>query len=157
MKRPILFLDFDGVLNTPATWCKRPLGVDTLDADKVQRLAALVDRIDADVVISSSWRYIHDLDDLRSILAAKGLPEYRVLDVTPRAADAGGDRGAEVSAWLERLIGKPAFVIVDDLGLSSFEGLGRHLVTVDGARGLTDRDCQQIERVIERQVEEMKS
>jgi hypothetical protein len=154
MGRPVLFLDFDGVLNTPGTWGKRP-AIDAVDADKVQRLNALAEKLDADIVISSSWRYIHGLEELRSILVAKGLASgARVIDMTPGAADTTADwrRGDEVSAWLARLIRRPAFAIIDDMTLEAFEGLGRHLITTDGSRGLTDSDCEQIERCISRQL-----
>ena len=53
--KPIIFLDFDGVLNTMRTACKRPLETEALDIEMVQRLAILCTDLDAEVVVSSSW------------------------------------------------------------------------------------------------------
>lgn len=161
----IVFLDIDGVLNTiPGTSGRRP-HEDALDADKVARIAAFVEAQNALVVITSQLRLIKDLCWFRDALEAKGLPRIRVLDTTPTPADVehalvitAPTRGDEIKLWLHGERGSDArgypieaFVIFDDSTLMSgqYEGLGRHLVTVDRGHGLTDIDCRFAARVLE--------
>lgn len=147
--RPLVFLDFDGVLNQPETWVLEP--PQSLDLDKVARLSLLCEQLDADVVISSSWRYIHELDEMKDFLSRRGFATpARIIDVTPLTKDRLR-RGEEVSEYLTALPCRRHFVILDDLGLEEFEGLERHLVSTDGACGLTDRDCDLAQRVISAQ------
>jgi Swiss Army Knife RNA repair-like protein len=128
----IIFLDFDGVLNSFDTlrradsYYAHPNWHDThIDPIMVSRLNDLLERSGAHVVISSSWRNIYDLEELKSILSRRGLEEKfldRFVDVTPTLDT---HRGEEIQAWFE---GHPAsgfslvergevvenFVIIDD-------------------------------------------
>lgn len=160
MLKPVIFLDMDGVLNSPATWGKRPLETEALDSDKVVRLDALAESFNCEIVISSSWRFLFELQDFRVMLAAKGLQHpARVIGMTSKAGGEGFggliQRGAEVRRWLaDDLVEhrEPrAFVILDDMGLESFEGLGQHLVQTRGSVGLTSRDCRSAGIAIVRQ------
>ena len=53
----IVFLDFDGVLNTNDSL----RGELRIHADKIRNFYYLIDQTNAEVVISSSWRYDDDL------------------------------------------------------------------------------------------------
>jgi hypothetical protein len=91
-RRPVLFLDFDGVLHSVAPLSKQftrlPLMEDWLRAHPA-----------VDVVISSSWRLEFDLETLRKLFSVDLQP--RVIDVTPDLCRWGdGHRGEEVLAWL---------------------------------------------------------
>ncbi len=93
MNRPIIFLDFDGVLNTEQHQAK--LAVDRLpnkdawgplfDPRAVANLRKIIDATDAAIVISSSWRYIHQPGSLRMMWEVRmGLPishAERILNV----------------------------------------------------------------------------
>lgn len=150
----LLFLDFDGVLNTPATWGKRPLATDAMDADKVQRLSDLCEREDCHVVISSSWRYIYNFDPIEfgKMLGALGFKSpSRVIGCTGSPPTTDADRGDEISWWMKDWSTRPPFVILDDMGLEQFEGLGYHLVQTRGSIGLTDQDCKHASRSLARQ------
>jgi hypothetical protein len=150
--KPVVFLDFDGVLNNPSIWGKRPLQTEALDENMVLLLNELVESMDLEIVISSSWRYGFQLDDLRSILKQKGLHDgARVISRT--SSDPEGIRGNEVSAWLQDHGPRP-FIIMDDMGIDQFEGLGEHLIQTDGAKGLTVMDCERAKRCIKRQLQE---
>lgn len=82
MNRPIIFLDFDGVLNTEQHQAK--LAVDRLpnkdawgplfDPRAVANLRKIIDATDAAIVISSSWRYIHQPGSLRMMWEVRELP-----------------------------------------------------------------------------------
>ena len=75
MNSILLFLDFDGVLHPDPCpkrdwFCKLPL------IEEVLR-----DQGHVDIVISSSWRYDHTIDELRDRFSAD--IRARVIDVTP--------------------------------------------------------------------------
>ncbi len=54
--------------------------------------------MNAAVVVSSSWRILHPVEELREILQAAGWEAPPVIDITPRSQK--GFRGDEVNAWL---------------------------------------------------------
>lgn len=129
MSRALIFLDVDGVLNTPFQW---ETGSDRLDPGCVLRLHRLVRATDAHVVLSSSWRLMHRLDDVRH---RTGLGD-RLIGATPDLV--WEPRGMEIAAWLKRLharsVGRP-FVILDDD--NDMVHLLPHLVQTDFNVGLT--------------------
>lgn len=135
MLTPIVFLDFDGVLNhfTHFVGLNHRVAADCLtdalsfDHAAVARLNVIVERTGAEVVISSSWRTRHDdsgalafpLPVLRSLLERHGF-RGRVADITPRLhRSPDGEprvRGHEIQAWIDA---QPAgtvgpFVVLDD-------------------------------------------
>jgi hypothetical protein len=73
--------------------------------------------VDGHIVVSSSWRHDHTLDELREIFRNNGLDEERVIGVTPSTAEQTGNenycRGHEIAAWLRE---NPAenYLILDD-------------------------------------------
>lgn len=107
----ILFLDFDGVLNS-LDWYKRraELGMTPpqdsflhrshyeLDETKVKMISDFVKDTGVTVVVSSSWRILHSLQELRDIVKACGWDASEFLDITPRSEK--GFRGDEINAWL---------------------------------------------------------
>lgn len=151
----ILFLDFDGVLNHPLTWGNRDDTV--IDIDKVKRLNDLLTKTGAKIVVSSSWRFGHSINEMQNLLERRGLdPIHQILGITPTEIE---NRRDAINLWLERMnscIDNVHFVILDDLGLKSFEGLGKHLIQVSGSIGLTDQDCIQACRCFKRQSNEYK-
>lgn len=74
----LLYLDFDGVLNSNQwiwTHSGREHAEDEfahIDPSRVAIVNKLVDLIDCKVVISSAWRILFNLADLRSGLVSKG-------------------------------------------------------------------------------------
>ena len=113
----ILFLDFDGVLNSGPymrTWAQAfyltapqeakqsqaerfkmdAAKIDTLAIERVNRIIAATG---ARVVVCSSWRHFHPVSRLRRLLRSRGFVGS-VVGVTP--AIPGAMRGAECVAWL---------------------------------------------------------
>jgi hypothetical protein len=152
----IVFLDFDGVLNSRALVERSPSphapGLELLAEDAVARVERLCVGAGAGIVVTSTWRLIFDLPALRGMLRAKGLTSAPVLDVTPMIPHKRG-RGQEIQQWLDtsphaRAASLEGMVILDDepdmlhllpwLVQSSFEtGLtDAHLVA---ARSVLDR------------------
>lgn len=145
----ILFLDFDGVLNSQASFIlerrmrkKDPTiehGVgSTLCHICTSNLQYIIEKTpDLKIVISSSWRRGNTLDELKEILASYGVDSSIVIDVTPYTFDdiEGNYRGNDIKAWLEKHHEVTQFVILDDD--SDMEPFMSNLVQTSWNTGLT--------------------
>jgi hypothetical protein len=109
----VLFLDIDGVLNSRRTvvaFKGYPHGFDGYDRDRFDWVAvALISRLceetGASIVLSSSWRIIHSVQE-----CANGL-DLPIFDRTPSL---DGIRGMEINAWLAEHPEVTDYAIVDD-------------------------------------------
>lgn len=123
MAHRILFLDIDGVLNSHAYWHRRPVifrdRMHDLDREAVARLNTVLDRTGAVVVVSSTWRIIHNRLELQDMLTQYGFTG-RVLGCTTKKHM---ERGLQIQQWLDdqarRAEHSPrhtvqSFAIVDD-------------------------------------------
>jgi hypothetical protein len=119
-KRNLIFLDFDGVLNSLrsttayGTKCSKKIIWDAegLDEVAVRLVRRLSEEAPAEVVISSSWRHHFPIEQIKKFLAAKGWPEAPVIGETPKYKKyegiyaSGGERytsafrGNEVGSFL---------------------------------------------------------
>lgn len=147
MKR-FIFLDFDGVMDTThhTNWLYHEglpendrYGV-IFDPDCVRNLGTIIERTDAEIVISSSWKDFMTFEQILQMWKDRNLPGF-VLDVTPTCSN---HRGDEIASWLglfHKISGSDSceYVIIDDLGEMDFNAdqLGR-LVTVDSFYGLEE-------------------
>jgi len=114
----IIFTDFDGVLNSEASFRyedrRKILHVnETLSHIACSNLQYILDQ-DADVrlVISSTWRKIFSMEKIKNILNSYGVNPSRILDKTP--AVFSGDRAHEINLWLQDHPNVTKFVILDD-------------------------------------------
>ena len=132
----IVFLDFDGVLNTE--FHQRQLQYDgkiwqdkhgaCFDPKTVKQLQTIVDMTHVDIVIESSWKYL-GVEAIREMWQDRQLPG-RVIDITPSGIS---DRmllstdleqispsvlhckGAEIASWLyENNMQDAPYAIIDD-------------------------------------------
>src|SRR5208282_1953258 len=82
----IVFLDFDGVLNSHRFMLEERLqgrnGVAGLDSKAIAHVNHICGKTDAVIVVSSSWRYGHKLGELKDILREAGCTAT-VRDTTP--------------------------------------------------------------------------
>jgi Swiss Army Knife RNA repair-like protein len=139
----VIFLDIDGVLAPIRSWER----YGDLDPACIQVLNEIVARGQADVVVSSTWRYGKTVAALQEMLDAQGFTG-RVLDKTPTGTP-GADRGAEISAWLAaHAVG--AYVIIDDH--VDMGELRSHLVQTQPVHGLQPADASRAIAVLERPV-----
>ena len=159
--RKILFLDFDGVLNT-ARWHSQADGSSLqdeygyqFDPAAVDNLAEIIEKTGAEIVISSSWKYM-GVAKLRKMWQERTLPG-KVIDVTPNAVgdefllhadldnmDFLSIRGMEIKEWLS-LHGKDVshYVILDDMN-DILQEQEPHFVWIDPNVGITEGDAAQI-------------
>jgi hypothetical protein len=127
----IIFLDFDGVLNS-LEWWKSPerasmIGHElhgnslrNIDPACVERLQRIVDATGARIVVSSAWRWSGKryrnggVTHLRRYLAVRGLRNSQriVIGCTPCLPHA--IRGIEIRAWLDRRPDIERFAVIDD-------------------------------------------
>ena len=132
----IIFLDFDGVLNTE--YHQRQLQFEgkiwqdkhgaSFDPEAVKQLQAIVDKTHADIIIESSWKYL-GLEAMQEMWQDRQLPG-RVIDITPSvvsdslllSADleqtspaALHCKGAEIASWFnDNGMKNASYVIIDD-------------------------------------------
>ena len=154
----IVFLDFDGVINSAEYRTYRPpldsrFGWSTpehedwsLDKSAIRRLNRLADLPDVGIVVSSMWRISRSLADLRELLVRNGFTG-KLICKTPVLKET---RGHEVQEWLRATARKvSSFVILDDD--FDFMVFGRdRLVLTDEDVGLTDDDVDKAIEVLDR-------
>lgn len=88
---------------------------DYFDPDSVKAFNAIMEKTDAMVVVSSAWRKMHTLDELREHFLKNGMKcEDRVIDITPRNLKGIWHRGGEIDHWLKEHPEVTHFVILDD-------------------------------------------
>lgn len=138
----ILFLDIDGVLNNTSSMAE---GVHLIP-EKLIMLRELCTELDFRIVISSSWRILHSLEQIHDFFHLLGFPEtHKIIDVT-RRANPSEFRGHQIEDWLLDNPQVHRYVIIDDdsdmleYQKSSFVHINRHI-------GLSYRDINDIRRI----------
>lgn len=155
----IIFLDIDGVMNCRATIVRadRITADGTsdgwheqhIDPEMTARLNTLIERTEAKIVISSSWRALYSTRQIREILHRRGFkyPEV-IIDSTPRFRE--GERGDEIEAWMNGMYGRVCMgdrsalvdqiVILDDD--SDMASLRSYLIQTSFETGLQDHHVE---------------
>ncbi len=146
MTDPILFLDFDGVLNSTDWYNRRPhrgnRPHDELDPAAVGRLATIVAATHCKIVVSSTWRLtyprLHIIHALRGVCGIR-LP---IIGETPDGVRKQGklwaacQRGEEIQAWRTEHGHTGPFVVLDDD--TDMDDVVDHFVQTSFATGLLD-------------------
>lgn len=147
----VIFLDFDGVLNS-RRYLEKHGGVGVaIDPARLELLKQLVYATDAEIVLSTSWRshwsiigWMGDAvgQEINRIFDSAGLYVY---DKTP---DLGRNRDEEIAAWLKAHPQVKSFVVLDDEPFG--EGILRdHFVLTSRLRnGLDEDDVQAAVRIL---------
>lgn len=156
MNRPVIFLDFDGVLNTEQYQARLAVeGKQNKDAwgplfdpRTVENLRLIIDNTDAAIVISSSWRYAHRLGSLRMMWEVRELPG-EIIGTIPCGATYIS-RGEDIECWLDKY-GRPDYVIIDDLDDFSPAQHNRYIET-NPIVGITDADAQKAIEILNSKV-----
>jgi hypothetical protein len=145
----ILFLDIDGVLN------RGHLDVaaesTTLDPAAVTRLNGILRDGAAQVVVSSSWRYLilggaMTPDGFEYLLRTHGLVKGCIVGHTCPDEEVFG-RGAQIRAWVAEHGPLEAWAVLDDIEMDLGDDRWRH-VRPDPATGLTDADAAAVVRIL---------
>lgn len=153
----IIFLDFDGVLNTRKSRSKVDYHKDPCETAHIEVLNKIIKISKAKVVITSSWRIYWSRNKIRRYLTKKGL-KGTIIGVTPEdryyCIGALRGRGICIQRWLdentqkyERKYGKLTnFAILDD-GLDMAPFLSK-LIRTDNETGLTKKHGPEVLRVL---------
>jgi hypothetical protein len=131
----VLFTDIDGVLNPHwrTKWSKPAISI----------YNQLCEQFDLKIVITSTWRLNHTIEELQEIFTKQGITTP-IYDFTPHIDQA--DRGIEIKEWLNNNA-VDNFVIIDD----KTSDIERHINNVVKCRswiGLTRDEYKEIERIL---------
>jgi len=152
----IIFLDFDGVLNS---YSDRPKvapfvinGHIGLYPEKIDLLNKIIAETKASIVVSSAWRGGRSVNDLQIILADAGF-KYSQSVIGKTSTHYIGNfpqlaRGLQISDWITN--GKSLynikvddFIVIDDES-SGLTELGELFFQINGQTGLTLEDAEEI-------------
>lgn len=148
-KLKIIFLDFDGVLNDDPKLSyethKKDFKLKNLSKhiheDKISLVNNIVEKTGAKIIISSSWRLLADIDELKTLLKEKGL-KGEILDVTAKGGKEHDDRWKHIESKIKEY--KPSsFVILDDDHISTEKNFKNpNFVKTQDHTGLTKADVE---------------
>ena len=131
----IVFLDVDGVLNSIEYLTqmykklKRTLKQEEmLDPICINNLKEIVDKTNARIVITSSWK-ICDLDILIKVFSKYNLQVY---DAT---INYGDKRGKEIREWLDNNKDVNNYIIIDDDFFKDYVGLEDKIIQTSMYKG----------------------
>lgn len=156
----IIFLDFDGVLDTSSydmylvchglPECDEN-GRPVFDPKCIDNLKQIIDATNADIVVTSDWKYIDSYENLLEMWLYRDMPGF-MTDLTPNISK---HRGDEIARWLNECKVSCNYVIIDDLGPENFneEQLDR-LVTVNPNYGLDKEAAIKAISIINRYIQE---
>ncbi len=114
----VIFLDFDGVLNSEASFrWEDKKGTqeisNTLSPVCCSNLQYIIENVDnVKVVISSTWRKLHTFNELKKTLSYYKVSVGCIVGITPSVLS--GDRGHEISLWLEKNPEVKKYAVLDD-------------------------------------------
>ncbi len=166
----IIFLDFDGVLNT-GSWYRqldKQLRYDeygtVFDPNAVANLGRVIEATGADIVISSSWKEL-GLSSMEEMWEERNLPG-RVIGITPTYIDDEmlltadlstmdflNGRGSEIKEWLSKH-GKDVshYVIFDDVD-DILPEQQNHFIQTDPEVGISKKDADMAISILNNQKE----
>lgn len=163
----IIFLDIDGILNREG--CKYLIdGIHFVMPEKLELLKQLVDRTEARVVLSSTWRFgwinqkngITDRESRHFEALRDKLLEYGIelLDHTPVLDGTMECRGEEIDLWMKEWDGEEiqSLVILDDLNGRYLRPYSDRLVRTSYDKGLLPKHVELAVKILNRPMEDKK-
>jgi len=136
----IIFLDIDGVLVSSNHLLSNGRNREDFDPQCVQYLNELLQKTEAKIVISSNWRRIYSLNELRYLFRKNNILD-RIIGVTP-FFNLTTMRGDEIQAYLSNSKEKIRnFVIFDDE--ENMLNLSTHYIQTDFQVGIQKKDIEQ--------------
>ena len=144
----IIFLDFDGVLNTEhyqglLQYQGKPWQDEYgafFDPKAVKQLKRIIDATDADIVVESSWKYL-GLDAMKELWEVRNLPGT-IIDITPSLL--GKNKGVEIASWLSKYAKQDLrYVIIDDEFVILDSQLP-HFILTNPYEGITEEQANRV-------------
>lgn len=161
----IIFLDFDGVLNTQyyqdlLQYLGKPWQDEhgaLFDPNAVKQLERIIKATNADIVVESSWKYL-GLDAMKELWEVRKLPG-RIIDITPFTISdeylLSSDlvnihpsilhcKGIEIASWLSEYETEDIrYVIIDDEYVILDSQLP-HFILINPYEGITEEQAKQV-------------
>ena len=165
----LVFLDFDGVLNSSEfaahlyrnnESAQDEKGLDLFDPQTIDCMNRIVDATGAKIVVTSSWRYL-GLAKLQELWKERGLHGEIIGMTSLHVVDElilekglewleeemnGSPRSEEIAHWLKSYNIKANYVILDDLPMP--KDFQPHAVQVNPKVGLTDIEVKQAIQIL---------
>lgn len=150
----VLFLDYDGVINTPM-WDEKkqkirynlPEDGKVNNFQAVQWISYFCKKNNYSIVVSSSWR---EEDNYEECLRNGGLwKDIEVIGITPSLQD---NRQEEIEQWISEHPEVENYLIVDDLCYKRFDL--DHFIECDSHIGFTYREYLKAEQLHQKTKEE---
>lgn len=147
----VLFLDYDGVVNTPmwnddGTHCRYNFPKDNKvnNFQAVQWISEFCQRANYSIVVTSTWR----LDDnYKECLINGGLRTgIKIVGKTEHLSSEGKCRGDEIKAYLDSHPKVEKYIIVDDED-DILEEQKQYFVQTDGCFGFGEADMFKCNRI----------
>jgi hypothetical protein len=132
----VIFTDIDGVLNPH--WRKK------WSKSAVMLYNKICKEFDLRVVITSTWRTNHTIEQLQQIFTEQGI-EIPIYDYTPHLEQE--DRGLEIRQWLMENVDCIDWVIIDDK-TSDIEPHVKNVVKCRSWIGLTKDEYEEIKTLL---------
>lgn len=138
---PIIFLDADGVLNTPETWADDSAltAIGPIDHKMVDRVVQVAKGLDVRIVISAASRIVHTRETFLETFGNK-LDDVLAEGDSWRTDQFPGLRGEECAVWLDNHGWRPYVCVDDNTDFYRFQPF----VQVDPKVGLTMANADQI-------------
>jgi len=136
----VVFLDFDGVLNTENSYSS------TGDFSKAacENLHKFLNSMPGlKIVVSSSWRH-KGLTKVKEILEKNGFAPKRVIDITDETERT--DRGHHIERYVQDHKDIENFVILDDK--ADMDKILAHLVQINPVVGFTTKDAEKARKIL---------
>lgn len=153
MKKNIVFLDIDGVLNyrqmPNEDIVTYPNTYGHLSKDRLKTLLDFIEDVDGYIVVSSTWRKMLDVN-MGEILEYFGLPQHRYLGDTPDlGASLGSYRGNEIQLWINqnRSQIKSYIILDDDSDMLLWQA--SHYLNINNEFGFTKNMAYRAKRLLE--------
>lgn len=148
-----IFLDFDGVLNTEQYQAQLAVAGKKrtdkygplFDPEAVARLKRLADETKAEIVIISSWRFIHDTDTLYEMWEGRGLPDEIFRIMSREVADDNRSSGVKSFAFGKYI----PYVILDDED-TYVDEQKPYLIRINPVKGLSDANVDKAIAILNR-------
>ncbi len=152
MKDIFLALDFDGVLNSN-DWIWTHSSVEHRDDDfahidpsRVEIVDTLVSALDCKVVISSAWRILHTVGELKRGLTTKGAMFAR--RIVGKTDTSGSVRGLQIQRWMDNYSGHKLVILDDSIDMAH---LMPYLVRTNPDTGIVDSDIEKAIAIVNNQ------
>jgi len=160
-EKNILFLDFDGCLNSFEEGSYRTNTNETYGTSKTicERLKSLCDRTNSKIIISSNWRkfdpdgcYTFDGNKVQNPLGkVRDMYGKYIIGTLPPVRHV--NKSQALILWLEENGEPDHWVVIDDdpreqLGITTDHGIKNHYIQTDSEFGITDEIIERVENIL---------